>query len=181
MALSTSSMTLHGVFMEIMDTGVLLCGVSGIGKGELALELITRGHRLVADDAPEFRRNGDALPEGVCPPLLKDMLEVRGLGVLNIRALFGAHAVAPVATLALSIRLQGATPGSQRSLTPDYRSRRVLGYLLPEIVLPLLPGRNAALLVETLVRDFRLRRAGYNAAEDFTRRQYTRLRRMGEA
>lgn len=179
MALPTSSMTLHGVFMEIMDTGVLLCGVSGIGKGELALELITRGHRLVADDAPEFRCDGDAVPEGICPPLLQDMLEVRGLGVLNIRALFGAHAVAPVAALALSIRLQNATP-SQRALTPDYCNRRVLGHTLPEIVLPLLPGRNVALLVETLVRDFRLRRAGYNAAEDFTRRQCAHLGLMGE-
>lgn len=174
-------MTLHGVFMDILDTGVLLCGASGTGKGELALELITRGHRLVADDAPEFRRDGDAMPEGICPPLLQDMLEVRGLGVLNIRTLFGTHAVAPVAALALSIRLQRATPGARRALAPDYRNRRLLGHTLPEIVLPLLPGRNAALLVETLVRDFRLRRAGYDAAGDFTRRQHIRLGHMGEA
>ncbi len=83
--------------------------------------------------------------------------------------------------MALSIRLQRATADAHRSLTPDYRNRRVLGHTLPEIVLPLLPGRNAALLVETLVRDFRLRRTGYNAAEDFTRRQCTRLGRMGGA
>ncbi|MDP1708949.1 MAG: hypothetical protein Q8L89_07800 [Gammaproteobacteria bacterium] len=180
MPLCTSSVTLHGVFMDILDTGVLLCGASGTGKGELALELITRGHRLVADDAPDFRAGGAGVA-GTCPPLLQDMLEVRGLGVLNIRALFGERAVVPAAMLALAVRLQCAAPGAQRSLTPDYRDRQVLGHTLPEIVLPLLPGRNAALLVETLVRDFRLRRAGYDAAEDFVRRQYTCLRRVGEA
>ncbi len=180
MPLRTSSVTLHGVFMDILDTGVLLCGASGTGKGELALELITRGHRLVADDAPEFRAEG-GVAEGLCPPLLQDMLEVRSLGVLNIRALFGERAVAPKATLALVVRLQRAVAGAQRSLTPDCRDCQVLGHTLPEIVLPLLPGRNAALLVETLVRDFRLRRAGYDAAEDFVQRQHTCLRRMGEA
>lgn len=173
--------TWHGVFMEIMGTGVLLCGASGIGKGELALELITRGHRLVADDAPEFRVGDTAVIAGACPPLLQDRLEVRGLGVLDVRALFGEKAIALSSTLALSIRLQRATPGAQHSLAPDYRECRVLDHTLPEIVLPLLPGRNVALLVETLVRDFRLRRAGYAAAEDFAQRQSASLRRVGEA
>lgn len=151
--------------------GVLLCGASGAGKGELALDLITRGHRLIADDAPEFCVGADVALEGRCPALLQDMLEVRGLGVLNIRALFGEAAIASSAVLALKVRVQRAAPSAAHSLAPDYRPSQVLGCTIPELVLSLTPGRNAALLVETLVRDFKLRRAGYDAAEDFVRRQ----------
>ncbi|MDA1106820.1 MAG: hypothetical protein O2845_00240 [Proteobacteria bacterium] len=174
----TADMTLHGVFMEILDLGVLVCGASGAGKGELALELVTRGHRLIADDAPEFHAGTDTAPQGTCPPLLQDMLEVRGLGVLNIRALFGAAAIAPRAVLALRIHLQRSIADTSRTLTPDYRTCTVLGRAIPAVTLSLIPGRNTALLVETLVRDFKLRRSGYDAAQDFVRRQRDLMQRQ---
>lgn len=177
----TADMTLHGVFMEILNLGVLLCGASGAGKGELALELVTRGHRLIADDAPQFHAAADAAPQGTCPPLLQDMLEVRGLGVLNIRALFGDGAIAPGAVLALKIRLHYGAAGASRRLTPDYDTCTVLGRAIPIVTLPLMPGRNTALLVETLVRDFKLRESGYDAAEDFVRRQRDLMQRQREA
>ena len=174
-------MTLHGVFMEILGQGVLLCGASGVGKGELALELVTRGHRLIADDAPEFHAATDTAPQGTCLPLLQDMLEVRGLGVLNIRALFGSAAIAPQAVLALKIQLQRSAAHALRTLAPDYGTCTVLGRAIPEVTLPLLPGRHTALLVETLVRDFKLRRSGYDAAEDFVRRQRDLMQRQHQA
>lgn len=174
-------MTQHGVFMEILGLGVLVCGASGVGKGELALELVTRGHRLIADDAPEFHAAADTAPQGNCPPLLQDLLEVRGLGVLNIRALFGAAAIAPQAVLALKIHLQPNAVTTLHTLAPDYRSCTVLGRDIPAVTLPLMPGRNTALLIETLVRDFKLRRSGYDAAEDFVRRQRDLMQSQREA
>lgn len=183
----TDDMTLHGVFMEILGLGVLVCGASGVGKGELALELVTRGHRLIADDAPEFYAGTDTAPQGTCPPLLQDLLEVRGLGVLNIRALFGDAAIAPRAVLALKIHLQPSAAGTSgaastsRILAPDYRTCTLLGHAIPAVTLPLMPGRNTALLIETLVRNFKLRRSGYDAAQDFVQRQRDFMQRQREA
>ena len=98
--------TLHGVYMEVMSIGVLLTGESGVGKSELAMELITRGHRLIADDAPEFSRIAPDIVNGTCPKALQDFLEVRGLGILNIRELFGAGALRSNKYLRLIIRLE---------------------------------------------------------------------------
>jgi HPr kinase/phosphorylase len=104
--------TLHGVFMEVYSIGVLITGESGSGKSELALELITRGHRLVADDAPEFTQIAPDVLDGTCPEMLQDLLEVRGLGVLNIREMFGDTAVKRNKYLRLIVHLERYDPAA---------------------------------------------------------------------
>jgi HPr kinase/phosphorylase len=167
-------MTLHGVFMEVLSIGVLLTGDSGVGKSELALELITRGHRLVADDAPEFARIAPDIINGTCPILIQDFLEVRGLGVLNIRAMYGDSVIKKGKYLRLIIELkqirQLGTEFQDR-LQDQQRSRNVLGLDIPVFTLPVAPGRNLAVLVEAAVRNHLLRLNGYNAGEDLAARQ----------
>lgn len=166
--------TLHGVFMEVLGAGVLLTGDAAVGKSELALELISRGHRLVADDAPEFARIAPDVVNGTCPALLKDFLEVRGLGVLNIRAMFGDSAVRPKKNLNLIIALRHLSDQELAQLDRLNGSRCVrdiLGLAVPEVTLPVAPGRNLAILVEAAVRHQTLRERGYDASSDFDERQ----------
>jgi HPr kinase/phosphorylase len=166
--------TVHGVFLEVLGMGVLLVGDPGIGKSELALELIARGHRLIADDAPEFARTAPALIEGRCPPLLRDFLEVRGLGVLNIRAMFGESAVRETDRLQLVVSMRVYQPdelaGIDR-LQGSLAARSLLGIAVPEITIPVAPGRNLAVLLETAVRAQILRNRGYDAGTDLAERQ----------
>lgn len=166
--------SVHGVFIEVMGVGVLLTGAAGVGKSELALELVSRGHRLIADDAPEFSLVAPDTVEGSCPPALRDFMEVRGLGIVNVRALFGDSAVKPRRTLRLVISLEVM---EDPQLLPDERlegirrTRDVLGVAIPEVGLPVAPGHNMAVLVESTVRNFILRMKGYDAAEEFAARQ----------
>ncbi|MES9967863.1 MAG: HPr(Ser) kinase/phosphatase [Sedimenticola sp.] len=162
--------TVHGVYMEVLGNGVLLTGPAAVGKSELALELISRGHRLVADDAPEFARITPDIIKGSCPPLLKDFLEVRGLGILNIRAMFGDSAVKLNKTIHLVINLKPMEEKELQNidrLRGSHATRNILGLQIPEVTLPVAPGREMAILVETAVRQHMLLRTGYNAAEDF--------------
>jgi HPr kinase/phosphorylase len=167
--------TLPGVFIEVLGEGVLLAGASGVGKSELALELISRGGRLVVDDAPEFHVSGGVGIEGTCPEGLGEFLAHRDLGILNIRALFGAGAVAARARLGLIVELRrpaegrGVDEGPCLDLTWDVR--RVLGVDVDAVRLWMRAGRSLAVLVETLVRSYRLRVRGYDPYADFTRRQ----------
>ncbi|SEQ27026.1 HPr kinase/phosphorylase [Ectothiorhodospira magna] len=166
--------TLHGVFMEVLGIGVLLTGESAVGKSELALELITRGHRLIADDAPEFARIAPDILRGTCPPVLENFLEVRGLGVLNIRAMFGDSAIKSSKYLRLIIDLkdQAERPASDLDrLHGDHATRTVLGLPVPVITLPVASGRNLAVMVEVAVRNHLLRLRGYFAADDLAARQ----------
>jgi HPr kinase/phosphorylase len=166
--------TVHGVFMEVMGNGVLLTGESSIGKSELALELITRGHRLIADDAPIFTCTGPKMLNGSCPPVLKDFMEVRGLGVLNIRAMYGDHAIKQNKYLKLIIHLVNMTHEQQLKTDRLYgnrTTRRILNVDIPEIVLPVASGRNLAVMVEAAVRNFILADHGYLAADEFIQRQ----------
>jgi len=166
------STILHGVFLEVSGLGVLITGDASVGKSELALELITRGHRLVADDALEvFAVSPDTL-EGRCPTLLQDFMEVRGLGVLNIRRLFGETAVKSKKNLKLIIHLTPAD--GWRSLDRlDMRAsnRAILGIEVPEVRIPVAVGRNLAVLVEVAVRNHILKLRGFNSAEEFAERQ----------
>lgn len=166
--------TLHGVFLEVNGIGVLLTGDSGVGKSELALELITRGHRLIADDAPEFARIAPDILNGICPPTLKHFLEVRGLGILNIQAMFGDSAIKESKYLRLIVHLQQM--GDEQLLDIDrlrgsHQTRLVLGVEVEQVTLPVAPGRNLAVLVEVAVRNHILALKGYNAAEAFMARQ----------
>lgn len=170
--------TLHGVFMEAQSMGVFLTGQSGIGKSELALELLSRGHRLIADDACEFARVGPDVLEGHCPDTLCDFLEVRGLGILNVRAMFGETAVRRVKQLHLILRLEELTASNQSKidrLQAEQQTRTILGIEIAEVALFVAPGRNLAVLVEAATRAHILRLRGVNPLEDFMQRQRTAM------
>ena len=167
-------MVLHGVFMEVYGTGVLLRGESGIGKSELALELINRGHRLVADDAPEFSRVTPDSIRGHCPDALQNFLEVRGLGILNIRDMFGDSSIKPAKNLQLIVSLYLLRDPAKQPLDRLHGSKQkcnVLDVEIPEVRLPVAPGRNLAVLVEAATRQHIQSLSGYNAADDFIQRQ----------
>ncbi len=176
---SSAQATAHGVFLEVEGLGVFLRGASGAGKSELGLELLTRGHKLIADDIVEWRRTADAAGViGRCPPLLDGFIEVRGLGILNARALYGEGAMAAAAPLDLVIDLgvRAETTAEER-LHGRRASYTVLGITVPEISLPRRVGHNLAVLVEAACRDHRLRLSGYRADDDLVERQRRRLER----
>ncbi len=168
------STSMHGVFIEVQGFGVLIKGNPAIGKSELALELITRGHRLIADDIVDFYRISPERLEGRCPELLQDFLEVRGLGILNIRALFGDNAVKPTKPLDLIIQLALAdtqSPLQLDRLNVKLQHERVLDVNITKVVIPIAAGRNIAVLVEVAVRNHILLMRGVNATQQFTKRQ----------
>ncbi len=166
--------TLHGVFMEIYSIGVLITGESGSGKSELALELISRGHRLVADDAPTFTQIAPDVLDGSCPEVLQDMLEVRGLGVLNVRSMFGDTAIKRNKYLRLIVHLTRPhlvpEPGGIERISGDLGHRRVLDLDVPMMTLPVMPGRNLAVLTEAAARLHILRSRGLDPATAFMAR-----------
>lgn len=163
---------LHGVFMEVTSLGVLITGDSSIGKSELALELITRGHRLIADDAPEFARITPDIVSGHSPPLLQDLLEVRGLGILNIREMYGDGAIKHSKYLRLIINLVSPEENAQIDrIASDARKRNVLGVQIAEITLAVAPGRNLAVMVEAAALDYLLKSRGYDAGRELISRQ----------
>ena len=169
----------HGVFMDVLGLGVLITGESGVGKSELGLELISRGHGLVADDVVEISRIAISTLEGRCPPMLKDFLEVRGLGLLNIRTIFGETAVRPKMRLKLVAHLAGPQPGGRESaerLPLADMSEEVLGVTVRKVVIPVAAGRNLAVLIEAAVRNHILQLRGVNSMDEFMARQSHELR-----
>jgi HPr kinase/phosphorylase len=174
------SLSMHGVFMEVQGFGVLIKGEAAIGKSELALELISRGHRLVADDIIDFFRVSPERVEGRCPALLQDFLEVRGLGILNIRALFGDNSVKPTKPLDLIIQLEMANkeaPQLLNRLSIKTRHDEVLGVKIPKVHIPIAAGRNIAVLVEVAIRNHVLLLRGVNATKQFTQRQQREMKK----
>jgi HPr kinase/phosphorylase len=165
----------HGVLMDVLGVGVLITGESGVGKSELALELISRGQGLVADDVVEISRIAATTLEGRCPPLLKDFLEVRGLGLINIRAIYGETAVRPKMKLNLVAHLERPAKGSERDaaerLPLSELAEDILGVTVRKVVIPVAAGRNLAVLLEAAVRNYILRLRGKDSATEFLERQ----------
>ncbi len=168
------STTLHGVFLDVLEMGVLITGASAIGKSELALELISRGNGLVADDIVELYRISPDTLEGRCPMVLKDFLEVRGIGVLNIRTIFGETAVRPRKLLKLMVNLEDHS-NEQFSdldrLQVDATYQEILGVPIRKVTIPVAAGRNLAVLVEAAVRNFVLNQRGIDSTKEFIERQ----------
>ncbi len=177
-ALAESS-TLHGVFLDVLGMGVLITGESGVGKSELGLELISRGSGLVADDVVELYRIAPETLEGRCPELLKDFLEVRGLGVLDIRTIFGETSVRPRMNLKLIVHLEKpAGPDAVRleRLPLAASSQNVLGVEVRKVTIPVAAGRNLAVLVEAAVRNYVLQLRGIDSTRKFIARHERHMR-----
>jgi HPr kinase/phosphorylase len=174
---------IHGVFLEVLSVGILLKGNAAVGKSELALELITRGHRLVADDAIELRHVAPETLEGTCPALLRDFLEVRGLGLLNIRYLFGETAVKLKKNLKLIVELFKPSKeemGRINRLDMEASRETILGVEIPLVRIPVAAGRNLAVLVEVAVRNHIMKARGINPMEQFAIRQQAEIDRQND-
>ena len=173
------STVLHGVFLDVLGMGVLITGDSGVGKSELGLELISRGSGLVADDVVEFYRIAPETLEGRCPPLLKDFLEVRGLGVLDIRTIFGETSVRPRMNLKLIVHLEKPTGSDAvrlERLPLAASSQNVVGVDVRTVTVPVAAGRNLAVLVEAAVRNYVLQLRGIDSTRVFIDRHQQHMR-----
>jgi HPr kinase/phosphorylase len=175
------TVTIHGVMLDVLEVGVLITGDSSIGKSELALELISRGHGLVADDVVELQQIAPDTIQSRCPPMLRDFLEVRGLGVLNIRSIFGETAVRPRKALRLIVQLEPFEPGLEPRdrLATRAGTQDILGVEIPTVTLAVAPGRNLAVLVEAAVRNHILITRGINSTAEFIARQEEAIRGEG--
>ena len=168
---------IHGVLLDILGLGVLIVGESGIGKSECALDLVVRGHRLVADDTVEIRRRAASIVMGSCPELTRHHMEVRGLGLINIRDLFGIASTRTSKRVELIVQLDRWDPHREYDrLGLDDAHMELLGLRVPLIRMPVAPGRNLAILVEVAARNQLLRTRGINAARELAARLDSRLR-----
>ncbi len=163
--------TQHGVMVDVHGVGVLITGESGVGKSETALELVKRGHQLVADDVVDIRRVSDTRLIGQCPETIRHLMEIRGLGIIDIRAMYGVSAVVTSKTIDLVIHLEPWVEGKEYDrlgLEDDHVT--ILGVQVPQLITPVRPGRNLAIIVEVAARNLSLKRLGYSAAHELDRR-----------
>ena len=168
---------LHAVLMDVLGLGVLIAGESGIGKSECALDLIVRGHRLVADDTVEIRRRQETILIGACPELTQHHMELRGLGVINVKELFGIASTRSSKRVELVVQLERWDPRREyERLGLDDEHFDILGLRIPLIRMPVAPGRNIAILVEVAARNQLLRMRGHHAARELAKRLEDTLR-----
>ena len=168
---------MHAVLMDILGLGVLIVGESGIGKSECALDLIVRGHRLVADDTVEVRRRAETILIGTCPELTRHHMELRGLGVINVKDLFGIASTRSSKRVELVVQLERWDPAREyERLGLDDEFYEILGLRVPLIRMPVAPGRNIAILVEVAARNQLLRARGHHAARELAERLEQTLR-----
>ncbi|MCT1578008.1 HPr(Ser) kinase/phosphatase [Oceanobacillus kimchii] len=167
---------IHGVLVDIYGVGVLIIGQSGVGKSETALELVKRGHRLVADDNVEIRQEDYDSLIGNAPPLIEHLLEIRGLGIINVMTLFGAGSVRSKKRISLVINLENWDEKKQYDrLGLDEDMMKIMDVHLPKATIPVRPGRNLAVIIEVAAMNFRLKRMGVNTAEEFSERLSTMI------
>ena len=165
--------SMHGVLLDVLGMGVMITGESGVGKSELALELVSRGHGLVADDVVELNRIAPETLEGHCPEILRDFLEVRGLGMLNIRIIFGETAVRRRKNLNLIVHLKKASSSDFNALERlpmENVNENIMGLNIRKVIIHVAAGRNLAVLVEAAVRNYVLQLRGINSTKDFLER-----------
>jgi HPr kinase/phosphorylase len=163
--------TRHGVLVEVYGEGLLLLGDSGVGKSETAIELIKRGHRLIADDAVEISRVSDITLVGRAPEIIRHYMELRGIGIIDIRRIYGTGAVKESEKIQVIVKLEHWVQGKmydRMGLENEYEE--ILGIKIPSITIPVRPGRNLAVILEIAAMNFRLKKMGYNTAEEFSRR-----------
>lgn len=171
---------IHGVLMDVLGLGVLVIGESGIGKSECALDLVVRGHRLVADDAVEIRCRAQSYVLGSCPELTRHHMEIRGLGLINVQDLFGVASTRTSKRVELVVQLERWEQGREYDrLGLDERHYELLGIRIPMIRMPVAPGRNVAILVEVAARNQLLRSRGHHAARRLTERLNRQLEDSG--
>ena len=163
--------TLHGVLVDVYGIGVLIKGESSIGKSETALELVQRGHRLVADDAVEIRKLDESMLLGQSPELLRHFLEIRGIGIIDVRSLYGVGAVKNSKTIDLVVHLESWKEDKYYDrLGLDKEYEEILDIKVEKLVVPVKPGRNTAMIIEVAAMNFRQKGMGYDAAQEFTKK-----------
>ena len=168
--------TRHGVLVNVFGTGLMITGNSGVGKSEAALELVKRGHQLVADDVVDIRRVEDNRLIGEAPELVRHFMEIRGVGIIDVSTMYGAGAIMRSKHIDMVIHLemwQADKEYDRLGLTDNYID--ILGVKVPSLLLPIHPGRNLAVVLEVAARNLRLKQMGYNAANELTRRHMERF------
>ena len=169
--------TRHGVLVEVYGEGMLLLGDSGIGKSETAIELVKRGHRLIADDAVEIKRVSDKTLVGSAPEIIRHYIELRGIGIVDVRRIFGIGAVKNTERIDMVIQLENWIEGKMYDrMGMDEETINILGIEVPSITIPVRPGRNLAIILEIAAMNNRQKRMGYNTAEEFNKKL---LQQMG--
>jgi len=168
--------TVHGVLVDIYGIGVLIIGESGIGKSETAVELIKRGHRLVADDAVEIKQSANNILIGTAPELIRHYLEVRGLGIIDVKTIFGAGSIRENIKIEMVVELvewEKYKEGDRLGLDED--KIKILDSYIPKKTIPIRPGRNLAAILEVAAMDFRLKTMGHNSALEFSKKLYDKI------
>ena len=159
--------TRHGVLVEVYGEGILLLGESGVGKSETAVELVKRGHRLIADDAVEIRRVSNRTLVGTSPENIRHFLELRGVGIINARRIFGMGSIKETEKINMVIQLEPWNPDKVYDrMGMDNEQTEILGISVPSLTIPIKPGRNLAIIIEVAAMNNRQKKMGYNAAQE---------------
>ena len=163
--------SVHGVLVDVYGVGVLIRGESSVGKSETALELVQRGHRLVADDAVEITKIDENILIGQSPEVLRHFMEIRGIGIIDVRSMYGVGAVKDSKVIDIIIRLENWNDNTYYDrLGLDKEYEEILGIDIEKLVVPVKPGRNTAMILEVAAMNFRQKRMGYDAAQEFTKK-----------
>ena len=170
------TITFHGVLVEVFGVGVLLLGKSGVGKSEIVLDLVVKGHRLVADDVVEIKKTSPTTLLGQSPSTIRHHMEIRGLGIINIKDLFGVTSIRSSKKIQLVVELEEWKTSRQYDrLGLDEKIHEILGIKVPKIEMPVAPGRNMSMIIEVAARNYLLKKMGYHSAEEFNQKLLSKM------